>query len=65
MPVFTPHAVCGSLGPVLPHVSTVAQHCGGPGAGVIVTQARWLSAGPGARLHYLGAFYQQARGSGC
>lgn len=52
------------LGPVLPYVSAVAQHGGGSGAGVAVTEARRRPAGPGARLHCPGAFYQQARGSG-
>ena len=54
----------GPVGAVLPYVSAVAQHGGGSGAGVAVTQARRLPAGLGARLHSPGAFYQQARGSG-
>lgn len=55
----------GSAGPVLPYISAVAQHGGGSGAGVLVTQARRLPACPGARLQSPGAVYQQTRGSGC
>lgn len=54
-----------SPGPLLPHITAVAQRGSDCGAGSIVSQARRLSAGPGARLHCPGAFYQQARGAGC